>query len=67
MTPEPRIVCAGCHKLMPDYGGGHKRCATCSYGARFSASAAGARAALEAHGKRKRIAVVRDDVLKSPA
>ena len=61
MTPAPRIVCAGCHKLMPDVG--HKRCASCSYGPSFSLTSAGARAAIEAHGKRKRIAVVRDGVV----
>ena len=63
MTDAPRIVCAGCKRCMQDYGGGHKKCATCAMGVSFSATSAGARAALEAHGKRKRIAVVRDGVV----
>ena len=57
MTSDaPRIGCPGCSRMMPNLG--HPKCATCTYGVSFSATSAGARAALEAHGKRKRLAVV---------
>ena len=62
MTSDaPRIVCDRCKLLMPSIG--YTRCASCELGPSFSATSAGARAAIEAHGKRKRLAVVRDGVV----
>ena len=56
----PRIVCAGCRRLMPDYGGGFKRCASCSYGESFGKTSEGAMLALRAYERRgKVVALVR--------
>jgi len=54
----PRIPCAGCHRLMQDFGAGFERCASCTYGASFSESSAGASTALAAHNKRGKLRVL---------
>ena len=58
-----RIACAKCHLLMADYGHGHRYCATCLYGPSFSKSSEGARVALAAREKRRKLAIVRARVV----
>lgn len=58
-----RIACAKCHLLMADYGGGFRYCATCLYGPSFGSSSEGARVALAAREKRRKLAVVRARVV----
>ena len=59
----PRIACKKCHLLMRDYGHGHRYCATCLYGPSFSKSSEGARVALAAREKRRKLAIVRARVV----
>lgn len=50
VAPGAKIACATCGESMPTYGGSHPSCASCTYGKGYSATSAGARAALESRG-----------------